>query len=271
MPGGAFSLALSDEIGHTAPGIMLKYYARLIAKCLLPFLAVALPSCIHFPESPEVHRVAVRADAPVIKTASVEADREPDVKVWLLADNLHTGMVLPYDWLLESGFRPPKGFPKAKYVSMSWGNRVAYTKKEWLSVDEVLKAFFTPSPSVMEIIPFDYNVVEVCHYQRIWQKLVPRERGPVVAAFLNSCVNEHQDGAPVVIAPSSWGKGFIMESPYKYYLPRICNIWTLRVMEACGCRVQPWGGLTADGVIRQAERPWNGFEKVWDAYDVKTP
>lgn len=249
---------------------MLKYRTRFLAGCLLP-LAVGLTSCIRLPESPEVRRVAVRADAPVIRTAYVEPGQEPDVTVWLLADNLHTGMVLPYDWLVESGFRPPEGFPKAKYVSMSWGNRVAYTKKSWLTVGEAMKAFFTPSPSVMEIIPFDYNVVDVCHYQRIWKKLVPRERGPAVAAFLNGCVTQGSSGGPVVIGTSSWGKGSIMESPHKYYLPRICNIWTLQVMEACGCTVHPWGGLTADGVIRQAETRRNGFEKIWDAYDADKP
>ena len=38
------------------------------------------------------------------------APRDPDVLVWLIADRYHTGMVFPYDWLLESGFVPPAGF-----------------------------------------------------------------------------------------------------------------------------------------------------------------
>jgi len=233
-------------------------------------LGAALSSCaIRLPESPEVKRVPVRNDSPVPSTAAPVSGQEPDVRVWLLADELHTGMVFPYDWLVENGFRPPAGFGSPKWVTMSWGNRVAYVQKEWLTVGQAMRALFTPSPSTMEMIPFDYDVAEVCHYQRIWTKLVPRERGPAVAAFLNGCLEHDAAGLPKVIGKSSWGQGVLLVSPHSYYLPRICNVWTLQAMEACGSKVQPWTGLTADGVARQAEKRTNGFEKVWDAYPLE--
>jgi len=240
------------------------------AWALLACSAAALSSCIRIPVSTDLKRVEVAAVAPVtpkVKVAEPAAPRDPDVMVWMIADNLHTGMVFPYDWLLESGFRPPADFPKAKYVTMSWGNREAYLKKAWLTPWQAIRALCWPSPSVMEIIPFDYNVVDVCHYQHVWRKLVPRDRGPAVAAFLNGCVSHNPDGTPVVLGTSSWGKGVVVESPWKYNIPRVCNIWTVQVMEACGCEVHPWGAMTENGVVKQAEKPRNGFQKVWDAYD----
>jgi len=196
-------------------------------------------------------------------TVAAAPVRDLKVMVWLIADRYHTGMVFPYAWLLESGFVPPEGLGHPTYVTLSWGERTAYVQKSWLNPWQVFRAFFTPSPSVMEIIPFDGYVVNVCQQQRIWRNLVPRGRGPQLAAFLNHVSRSGPDGRPRVIGPSSWGKGVLMEGNFTYHLPRICNVWTAQTIEACGGEINPWFALTADGLIRQAQRPRNGFENVW--------
>lgn len=191
-------------------------------------------------------------------------DQAPDVLVWLISDNLHTGMVFPYDWLLESGFIPPENFGNPRFVTLSWGDRTAYLQQSWLGPGQVFRALFTPSPSVMELIPFDWDVAEVCPHQRIWRKLVPRERGPELAAFLNHCSRTCENGRPIVAGPSSWGDGVLLESRHSYFFPRICNVWTLQAMEACGGHHHPYLAISASGLIRQAEHPRNGYEKIWD-------
>lgn len=230
-------------------------------------LAVASSSCIRIPPPPATAtrqiQVAQSPGATLPVTHLPAPARDPDVLVWLLADSLHTAMVFPYEWLLESGFNPPAGFGHPTYVTLSWGERTAYVQEAWLNPWQVCRAFFTPSPSVMELIPFDGYVVNVCQHQRVWRKLVARERGPQLAAFLNHISRNDPDGKPIVIGPSSWGKGVLMESKYTYYLPRICNVWTAQTIEACGGDMNPWFALTANGLIRQAERPRNGFENVW--------
>ncbi len=105
-------------------------------------------------------------------------ERPPEVQVWLIGDKLHTGMVFPYDWLLESGFVPPENFPEAKYVTFSWGDRMAYINKRWLTAPEIVKAIFLPSRAVMECIPITWEVAEVSPNQHIWMKSIPREQGP---------------------------------------------------------------------------------------------
>lgn len=239
----------------------------MTAAVSLGVVAAALSACsIRVPVTTQVERLQTSARPPDRGNVQAKQAADPDVLVWLLADELHTGIVFPYDWLIESGYRPPKGFQKSKYVTLSWGNREAYVQEAWLTPWQAIRALCSPSPSVMELIPFDYEVVDVCPYQRIWRKLVPRERGPSVAAFLNGCARQGPDGRPWSVGKSSWGNGVLLDSPHSYYLPRICNVWTLQAMEACGCRIHPWAGLTASGVIRQAEKPENGFEKIWDAY-----
>jgi hypothetical protein len=154
---------------------------------------------------------------------------------------------------------------------MSWGNRDAYVEKRWLSPWKVFRALFTPSPSVMEIIPVNWNIPEVVPHQRVYQKLVPRSKGREVAAFLNNCSRMDPSGRPVNIGPSSWGSGVLLESRHPYFLPRICNIWTVQALEATGCDMNAWMGLSANGVIRQAVRPGNDFEQIWLGPEEKRP
>jgi hypothetical protein len=223
--------------------------------------AACLASCslrLPIDEAP-VRRTEVRMTG---KTTPA-AVRDPDVLVWLIADRYHTGLVVPYDWLLESGFIPPAGFGNPRHVVMSWGNRDAYSAEGFDHPWKVFRVLFTPTRSVMELIPVDWDIAEVIPEQRIWRKLAPRERGPELAHFLNDCSAMGDDGRPVVVCESSWGNGVQLESRHFYFIPRVCNIWTIQALEAIGGDFKAWSGITAKGLIRQAEKPENGYELIW--------
>jgi hypothetical protein len=211
-------------------------------------------------EQAPLRRIEVSIDTPTTPPA---AARDPDVLLWMISDRYHTGLVVPYDWLLESGFVPPPDFGQPRYVAMSWGNRDAYSAEGFDHPWKVFRVLFTPTRSVMELIPVDWDVAEVIPQQRIWRKLVPRERGPALAHFLNECGNPGDDGRPSVACKSSWGQGVQLECRYRYYIPRVCNVWTLQALESVGCDFNAWLGLTAGGLIQQAENPANGFELIW--------
>jgi hypothetical protein len=225
-------------------------------------LAVAaLSSCgICLPDTPALTYRAERRQA---TPASSTTTKDPDVLVWLIADEIHTGMVFPYDWLIESGFIPPTGFGSPKYVTLSWGDRTAYVEKGLHTPWKFFRALFTPTPSVMELIPANWNVVEVCHHQRIWRKLTDRERGKDLAAFLNDCSIHAPDGRPIVCGTSSWGGGVLLESRHVYFVPRTCNVWTVQAIQSLGGNINPWSAMTANGLSRQAEKQPNDFEKIW--------
>jgi Protein of unknown function (DUF2459) len=212
---------------------------------------------------PEVPALTYRAESHAPAFIPGEGKKEPEVLVWLIADELHTGMVFEYDWLLESGFIPPAGFGRPKYVTLSWGNRTAYVEKGLHSPGKFMMAMFTRSPSVMELIPANWNVVDVCPHQRVWRKSVARGRGRDLAAFLNDCSDHTADGKPIVCGTSSWGGGVLLESRHVYFLPRVCNVWTVQAIEALGGQMNPWLAVMANGLIRQAEKPPNGFEQIW--------
>lgn len=235
------------------PGIL----AASLLTALSSSCGIRLPIDTKSPQ-PVLRRSEVRA------TAKPETPpQDPDVLVWLIADKYHTGMVFPFDWLEESGFIAPANFGRPKYVTMSWGNRNAYSKEGIDTKWKMFRVLFTPTPSVMELISSDWYVAEVIPNQRIWRKLVARDRGPALARFLNECSVTGPDGRPVVVCESSWGKGVQLESRHSYFIPRVCNVWTVQTIECLGGQINPWLALTADGLAREAEKPPNDFELIW--------
>jgi hypothetical protein len=239
-----------------------KLAGTVLAAALLSSCGIRLPVPSH---GTEVRNLPVSLEARPAKPA----EESPDVLVWLIADEYHTGMVFPYDWLLESGFIPPAGFGHPRYVVMSWGNTDAYSQEGLGSAAKWCEVLFTPTPSVMELIPVTWDVAEVCPKQRIWRRLTPRDRGPELVEFLNACSKKGADGRPTVVRPSSWGQGVQLEGNHRYFIPRVCNVWTAQAIERLGGRINPWFALTADGLARQAEKPPNGFEKIWDGWDTE--
>ncbi len=189
---------------------------------------------------------------------------QPTVAIYLIADSLHTSLAVPYQWLLTSGYDPPRGLKFSRctepYVVMSWGDRVAYEQRRWLGPGEVFNALFLPSDSVTEIIPISWKVEEVCYQQRIYRKEIPHQHGTALAAFLNANQRMDENGVPRVIGTSSWGEGFLLDCHHSYYFPRICNIWTAQSLEACGMNISMKSAISANGLIRQARE--HGFELI---------
>jgi hypothetical protein len=100
---------------------------------LLILPVAILASCtMHLP-APEAARYRVEATRP----ATVET-----VPVYLLADKLHTALVFDLKWLEQSGYRKPTELGNPKYVTMSWGDEVAYVQERWLSPGQVFRALF---------------------------------------------------------------------------------------------------------------------------------
>jgi hypothetical protein len=192
--------------------------------------------------------------------------RPDSVRIYLLADTLHTGLVFDLRWLVKHGYVKPVGIGDHEFVAMSWGDEVAYLQRRWLTPGQVFRAFFTPNSSVMECIPFDWKVEEVCPHQRVYVAEIPKSAGVALAGFLNAHTERRADGTPVTIAPSSWGEGFLIRCPehVTYDISRTCNHWTAEALAAAGLWVDAGRVPTAAGLIRQATTGANGFRLIWD-------
>lgn len=230
----------------------------ILRLALLPLAALFASCAMHLPTPAEARRTETR-HLPV-------SAAEETVPVYLLADNLHTALVFDRAWLEGCGYVRPAGIEAARYLTMSWGDEIAYVQKRWLSPWQIFRALCLPSASVMECIPFDWKVEAVCHHQRVYTAEVPRSAGVPLAAFLNACAVRDADGRPVTIAPSSWGEGRLIRCPedYDYYFPRICNVWTAQALGSMGFEIRTGTALSAGGLIRQATSAGNGFRKIWD-------
>jgi hypothetical protein len=230
----------------------------LLRSLLLLPLALLASCTMHLPEPAEL--------STRVKTRTMPVATDEGVEVYLLSDSLHTALVFDRAWLVESGYIMPPEIGNPRWVTMSWGEKTAYTQKRWLSPVQVFRALCTPSDSVMEIIPIDWKVADVCHHQSGYVAKVERSQGKALAAFLNACADKGPDGKPVTIAASSWGNGRLIRCPdnYSYYFPRICNVWTAQALGQCGFDVTTPGAVSASGLVKQATHEKNGFRKAWN-------
>jgi hypothetical protein len=145
---------------------------------------------------------------------------------------------------------------------LSWGDRLAYEQKRWLTPWEVGRALVFPTDSVMEIIRVDFEPRWVFPNQEMIRGTAPRKAGPDLAAFLDNCLYGSSEGDPdtLVLADSTWGRGCLLSSPHNYGFPRLCNSWTAGALKTCGYSFDPPGRVFAGSLIRECLS--QGFEKV---------
>jgi hypothetical protein len=190
------------------------------------------------------------------------ADREPGrAVIWVVSNSYHTGLVLPLAWLEECGFRAPASVRGAKWINVSWGDRIAYLQERWLTPWEAARALFSRSDSVVEMIRVDYDPRWVFPNQEIYQASVDAGCGALLAAFLNHCAAPASGGDDwAVIAGPTWGRGALLASPHSYGFPRLCNSWTAGALEACGYSFDPVARIFAGALVARCRR--QGFKRV---------
>jgi hypothetical protein len=242
--------------GKIAAGLASVVLAVVSGACSTVFPGPS-PSVSARPAAVVRHEVVGRSPGAVAPDPSGEA-----VDIWVVAGSYHTGLVVPLAWLEEGGFHPPAVVKGAKWVNLSWGDRLAYEQERWLTPWEVMMALFFPTDSVMEIIRVDFDPRWVFPDQKLIRGAAPRDAGPKLAAFLENCRKDAAGGVcePVVLGDSTWGRGCLMTSPHTYGFPRLCNSWTAGALEACGYSSSPPGRVFAGSLMRECLR--QGFEDV---------
>jgi Protein of unknown function (DUF2459) len=228
---------------------------------------------MRLPLRPLVASVLIASGTPLWAPVASGGEGSGSVRVYLLADPLHTGLVFDLRWLVGCGYAKPAEIGDHEFVAMSWGDETAYVQKRWLTPGQVFRALFTPTPSVMECIPFDWKVEEVCPHQRVYVAEIPQSAGVALAGFINAHTQRGRDGAPVTIAPSSWGAGRLIRCPdhVTYDISRNCNRWTAEALAATGFPIDAGIVLTSGAVIRRATSGANGFRLIWDPRFRKGP
>lgn len=221
---------------------------------------------MRIPFRPLVATVLIASCTPLRAPVASGKESSGFVRIHLVADALHTGLVFDLRWLEKHGYVKPAGIGDHEFAAMSWGDEVAYVQERWLTPVQVFRALFTPSASVMECIPFDWKVEEVCPHQRVYVTEVPDSAGVALAGFLNSHALRSGDGRPVTIAPSSWGGGRLIRCPdhVTYDISRNCNHWTAEALAAAGLTIHSGTFLTAGDLVRQATSGANGFRLIRD-------
>lgn len=171
----------------------------------------------------------------------------------MVAGGLHSDLVVPTEWVTLYGANIPDDLQDFKYLSMGWGDYVAYTTR-WKAKD-LVKAFFVPSQSILQIVGFNKEPERTFSQRTVVPVAVPSSRGPEIASVINDTMEMGEDGRPIIIRPAKWGTGHFIASPHRYYYPRMCNQWVSHVLSSAGvdtAKSHPF--MTAQTVLKQIDK-----------------
>lgn len=210
---------------------------------VLILVSLLLPSCISFP----------RADL-----EPTPPPAEPrDVPVWIVGGSLHSDFIVETKWLMESGCKLPHTLRDYRYVCFGWGDRIAYTHR-W-GLDDVPAALFWPTDSIVQVVGFNTEVDPTFPQLRVTQSQVPAHKGRDLANFLNHSFSfeSSESPTPITTREAKWGYGYFIQSPYRYYAPRMCNQWVATALKEAGVETvsaTPWNSSRS---LRRAVERYN--------------
>ncbi len=211
--------------------------ARLV---LILITTLVLSACVKFPY-PQV----------TLK----QAPSDDRASIWLIAGSLHSDVVVETKWLKEYSCHLPASIFTYKYACLGWGDLIAYTHR-W-GLEDVPNALFWPSESIVQVVAFNTEVVPTFPKNDVIRATVPASYGARLSNFLNHSFSYAEDSAesPVTLREAKWGYGYFIKSPYRYYLPRMCNQWvSTALMEAGIYTTKPSSLMSAQTLKNQMEK-----------------
>jgi uncharacterized protein (TIGR02117 family) len=202
------------------------------ARSLLLALALAVQACAAPGPAPDLPR-----------------EGEPAVKIYLVAHDWHTGIVLRRADIPHGLWPETRDFPQAEYLEVGWGDREYYPAPEpglWMT----LKAAFWPTPSALHVVAVHGPVAAFFPRSEVVELAIRPEGMERLARYIDDA--HERAGAPVAarIAPAQYGEGWFYAARETFHLLRTCNVWTARALRAAGVPVRD--AITSRGIMSQA-------------------
>lgn len=177
--------------------------------------------------------------------SSGEIDRDPEMDIYLIANEIHIGIVLPrknavYDWntfIVDNYFPDPS--LDLDWIEFGWGDRRFYFEMptwDHFTWQLAADALFLPDPAVMHvglmnISDYPNSVTKVRINYKTYQKIISAVKESIVI----------KNGRPILLH----GKGYspqdnFFEAHGSYSLLRTCNVWTADIFKAAGLKHPLW-------------------------------
>jgi uncharacterized protein (TIGR02117 family) len=187
-------------------------------------------------------------------SSSVErtsSDAERSRIVYVVRRAHHSGIaVATADWP-NRNWSVLASFPQARYLEFGWGD-AAYYQAPDPSLGVTMAAVFWPTPTVMEVIPWQVVAEGVEDSETVALRVSDAELNGIVEAIEDSFVQPISPTGNGFAAPS--GRALFYHARGKFHTFRMCNRWTAERLLLAGCSARPRLIMTASQAITAAKR-----------------
>jgi uncharacterized protein (TIGR02117 family) len=187
-------------------------------------------------------------------SSSVErtsSDVERSRTVYVVRRAHHSGIaVATADWP-NRDWSVLASFPQARYLEFGWGD-AAYYQAPDPSLGVTIAAVFWPTPTVMEVIPWQVVVEGVEDSETVALHVSDAELQAIVKAIEDSFVQPIRPTGNGFATPS--GRALFYHARGKFHTFRMCNRWTAERLVLAGCSARPRLIMTASQAITAAKR-----------------
>ena len=142
-------------------------------------------------------------------------------------------------------------FPQARYLEFGWGD-AAYYQAPAPSLGVTIAAVFWPTPTVMEVIPWQVVAEGVEDSETVALRVSEAELRALARSIDDSFVQPI--GATGSGYDVSRGRARFYHARGKFHMFRMCNRWTAERLQLAGCSVRPRLMMTASQAITAAKR-----------------
>jgi uncharacterized protein (TIGR02117 family) len=184
-------------------------------------------------------------------TERASSDAERSRVVYVVRRAQHSGIaVATADWP-NRDWSVLASFPQARYLEFGWGD-AAYYQAPDPSLGVTIAAVFWPTPTVMEVIPWQVVAEGVEDSETVALRVSDAELKAIAKSIDDSFVQPIRatgNGYPV---PS--GRALFYDARGKFHMFRMCNRWTAERLLLAGCTARPRLIVTASQAIAAAKR-----------------
>jgi len=179
------------------------------------------------------------------------SDAERSRVVYVVRRANHSGIaVATADWP-NHNWSVLAGFPQTRYLEFGWGD-AAYYQAPDPSLGVTIAAVFWPTPTVMEVVPWQVVAEGVEDSETVALRVSEAELQAIAKSIDDSFVQPIN--ATGNSYPTANGRALFYHARSKFHMFRMCNRWTAERLQLAGCSVRPRFTMTASQVITAAKR-----------------
>lgn len=178
-------------------------------------------------------------------------DGERSRIVYVVRRAQHSGIaVATADWP-DRDWPVLASFPQARYLEFGWGD-AAYYQTPDPSLGMTVAAAFWPTPTVMEVIPWQVVAEGLENSDTVALRVSDAELQAIARSIDDSFVQPISATGNGYQVPN--GRALFYHARGKFHMFRMCNRWTAERLQLAGCSVRPRLTITASQAITAAKR-----------------